>query len=163
MIDLLFIPLQPRLFDDFYRLRCDENNIKWTGHISPPEKEKLHRFVEECIYDEKRFVFLVYNEYNECVGFVYCDIDDEKKVIESSYGVYFPFTRKGYGSQIIEFSSRYGLLLGMKEHIAWVSEQNIPSNRVFQKNGFIRTEDHEQRNLPLLGGNHVFYKFTRKL
>ncbi len=36
MNNLLFIPLQTRLFNDFYKLRCDENNIKWSGHITPP-------------------------------------------------------------------------------------------------------------------------------
>lgn len=36
MRDLLFIPLQTRLFNDFYRLRCDENNVKWSGYTTPP-------------------------------------------------------------------------------------------------------------------------------
>lgn len=36
MSNLLFVPLQTRLFNDFYKLRCDENNVKWSGHITPP-------------------------------------------------------------------------------------------------------------------------------
>ncbi len=36
MSKLFFVPVQTRLFNDFYRLRCDENNIKWSGHITPP-------------------------------------------------------------------------------------------------------------------------------
>ena len=129
----------------------------------PSLVEKLYKFTERCIHDESRFVFLAYNDEKECIGYVYCDIDDKHKVIESSYGVYYPYNGKGYGTQIIKFSNRYGKLLGMKEHIAWVSEQNIPSNRVFQKNGFVRFTECEIRNLPLLGGEHKFYKWIKEL
>ena len=51
----------------------------------------------------------------------------------------------------------------MKEHIVLVSEHNIASNRVFQKHGFVTTKECEIRNLPLLCGNHKFYKLTYKL
>ena len=130
--------------------------------LSPPILDNLYKFVEKCIHDENRFVFLANNDENECVGYVYCDIDDNQKMMESSYGVYYPYNGRGYGTQIIDFSNRYGKLLGMKEHIAWVSEQNIASNKVFQNNGFINSQECETRNLPL-GGNHKFYKLTKKL
>ena len=137
--------------------------ITLSGAVIIPPVDNLYKFAERCIHDENRFVFLAYNDENECIGYVYCDIDDKHKVIESSYGVYYPYNGKGYGTQIIEFSNRYGKQLGMKEHIAWVSEHNMASNRVFQKHGFISTKEWEIRNLPLLGGNHKFYKLTKIL
>ena len=163
MGNLLFVPLQTRLFNDFYKLRCDENNIRWSGHITPPSRANLYKFVEKCIHEENRFVFLAYSDKNECIGYVYCDVDDNQKTIESSYGVYYPYNGQGYGTQIIEFSNRYGKLLGMQEHIAWVSEHNIASNRVFQKNGFVISNEVEIRKLPLLGGEHNFLKWVKKL
>lgn len=163
MGNLLFVPLQIRLFNDFYKLRCDENNIRWSGHITPPSRANLYKFVEKCIHEENRFVFLAYSDKNECIGYVYCDVDDNQKTIESSYGVYYPYNGQGYGTQIIEFSNRYGKLLGMQEHIAWVSEHNIASNRVFQKNGFVKSNEVEIRKLPLLGGEHNFLKWVKKL
>lgn len=163
MSDLLFVPLQTRLSNDFYKLRCDENNIRWSGHITPPFKGILDKFVEQCIHDQNRFVFLAYNDVNECIGYVYCDVDDNQKVIESSYGVYYTYNGQGYGTQIIEFSNRYGKLLGMQDHIAWVSEHNIASNRVFQKNGFVKSNEVEIRKLPLLGGEHKFFKWIKEL
>lgn len=36
MNKLFFVPIQTRLFDEFLRLRSDENNVKWTGHLTPP-------------------------------------------------------------------------------------------------------------------------------
>lgn len=36
MNKLFFVPVQTRIFNDFYRLRSDENNVKWSGHIMPP-------------------------------------------------------------------------------------------------------------------------------
>lgn len=112
---------------------------------------------------ETRFVFLAYNGQNQCVGYCYCDINDDNKTIESSFGVDYSQTRKGYGTQIIEFAHRFGKIVGMHEHIVWVSEQNIASNKVFQKMGFIKTDEHEIRKLPLLGGDHNFYKLKRMI
>ncbi len=129
----------------------------------PPHSENLYKFVETCMHSETRFVFLAFNEQEQCVGYCYCDIDDVNKTIESAYGVDFSQTRKGYGTQIIDFVNHYGRILGMKEHIAWVSEQNIASNKVFQKFDFTNSGEYEMRNLPLLGGEHKFYKLTKVL
>lgn len=161
MDNLIFVPIQTRLFNDFYKLRCDANNVKWSGHFTPPTLDNLYKFVEKCQCSKTRFVLLAYNEQNKCVGYCYCDIDDANKTIESSYGVDYSQTRKGYGTQIIEFIHRYGNITGMHEHIAWVSEQNIASNKVFQKLGFTNSGEYEIRNLPLLGGEHKFYKLTK--
>ena len=163
MNKLFFVPVQTRIFNDFYRLRCDENNVKWSGHITPPISDNLYKFVERCMTSETRFVFLAYNEQNQCVGYCYCDIDDDNKTIESSFGVDYSQTRKGYGTQIIEFAHRYGKIVGMNEHIVWVSEQNIASNKVFLKLGFTNSGEYELRNLPLLGGSHKFYKLTKMI
>ncbi len=38
MNTLFFVPVQTRIFNDFYHLRCDENNVKWSGHITPPNQ-----------------------------------------------------------------------------------------------------------------------------
>lgn len=135
--------------------------MEWSYY--PPLLDNLYKYVEMCVHDENRFVFLAYNDKNECVGYVYCDIDDNQKMMESSYGVFYPYNGRGYGTQIIDFSNRYGKLLGMTEFIAWVSEQNIASNRVFEKNGFVKTKELEIRNLPLLGGEHKFYKWIKVL
>lgn len=48
---------------------------------------------------------------------------------------------------------------GAKEIFSWVSEQNIASYKRYEKLGFIRSHEEEIRNLPLLGGNHKFYKW----
>lgn len=83
--------------------------------------------------------------------------------MESSYGVDYSQTRKGYGTQIIEFGHRYGKIVGMHEHIVWVSEQNIASNKVFLKLEFTNGGECELRNLPLLGGSHKFYKLIKMI
>ena len=41
-----------------------------------PLLDNLYKFVERYIQDEKRFVFLAYNDENERIGYVNCDIDD---------------------------------------------------------------------------------------
>lgn len=89
-------------------------------------------------------MFLAYNDRDQCVGYCYCDIDDTNKTIESSYGVYYSQTRKGYGKQIIEFVHRYGKIIGMHEHIAWVSERNVASNKVYKSFNFVNSGESSQ-------------------
>lgn len=134
-----------------------------VGTPYPPLFDNLYKFVEKCITSESRFVFLAYDGQDCCVGFCYCDIDDDHKTVESAYGVEFSQNGKGYGTQIIEFVHHYGKVLGMREHIAWVSEHNIASNRVFQKLGFSDSGAYDVRHLPLLGGDHIFHKLIKKI
>lgn len=131
--------------------------------IYPPTYVNLYKYIKKLPSIKNRFGFLAYNEEKECVGYLYCDIDDNKLTIESSYGVYFLHNRKGYGTKIIEFSHQFGKLLGMKDHIVYVSEQNVSSNRVFEKKGFLKCNEYLTRNLPLLGGDHRFYKFYKRI
>lgn len=44
---------------------------------------------------------------------------------------------------------------------SWVSDRNIASYKRYEKLGFIRTDEFEVRNLPLLGGEHKFYKWIK--
>lgn len=55
MNKLFFVPVQTRIFNDFYHLHCDENNVKWSGHITPPKKiiDNLYKYVERCKTSEK--------------------------------------------------------------------------------------------------------------
>ena len=73
--------------------------MEWPYY--PPLLDKFYKFVEKCTLDENRFVFLAYNDVNECIGYVYCDVDDNKQAMESSYGVYYPHNGKGYGTEFI--------------------------------------------------------------
>ena len=45
--------------------------------------------------------------------------------------------------------------------MSWVSDKNIASYKRYEKLGFIRMEEFEIRNQPLLGGEHKFYKWIK--
>lgn len=36
-------------FEFFYDLKCEENNIFWTGHGEKPQKENLKKFYEHSV------------------------------------------------------------------------------------------------------------------
>ena len=79
--------------------------ITSSGAVILPPLDNLYKFVERCIHDENRFVFLAYNDENECIGYVYCDIDDKHKVIERSYGVYYPYNGKDMAHKSLSFQT----------------------------------------------------------
>ncbi len=53
--------------------------------------------------------------------------------------------------------------IGYKKAICWVSDKNIPSEHNTTINKIIKTTEFEIRNLPLLGGEHKFFKWVKIL
>jgi len=53
--------------------------------------------------------------------------------------------------------------LGAKHIFSWVAEDNIASFKRYEKLGFRKTQEVDKRYLPLLGGEHVFYKWVLDL
>ena len=62
-------------FNDYLILKTDENNVIWSGHSAPPDRDKLWEWFIENINRDERLFFLFYDEefYDEPVGYLYMD------------------------------------------------------------------------------------------
>jgi len=130
--------------ESFYFLRCDKENILWTGHKSIPQKETFRRWFEKQLKDKKRIIFLAKLQRNpsEVVGYLYLDKDkDFKNIVETSHGVNSTYKNKGIGTQIIKCAIEYCTknLPKITKMIGWVAENNIGSIKNFLKNNYIET------------------------
>ncbi len=150
------------LFDDFYKLKCDPVNVAWTGHQQQPDKERLEKWFRSQIDNIERDIFLFYNEENVCVGYSYIDYLNEFTV-EESIGVFSEFSGRGIATKITQFEIEYAKKKGSQLIVSWISENNIPSVKRLLKYGFQKTEEIDYRDLPLLGGQHKFYKYIKNL
>ena len=144
-------------YDDFFRMKSDYNNIAWGGFIQKPDNINFKIwYLKQIDSSSNRKIYIVKKE-SESVG--YFNLEEvEENTLEISIGVLTEFSGIGIGAYMI--SSALTLAEG-KRIIAWIAEDNIASIKSFKKNSFIKSDDRQIRDLPLLGGEHVFYKWVK--
>ncbi|MDI7218269.1 GNAT family N-acetyltransferase [Leptospira santarosai] len=148
-------------FDDYFELRCDENNIFWTGHEKAPNYEKLKSWYIQNIQRSDRLFFLFYVQ-KRIIGYLYADFVNEKQdSIEIGYGVHLRLNGKGYGTKIISFIK--DLVIKSMPSIdlikGWVATNNAGSVRVFIKNGFLKTNQTKSILFKKTGDNVLFEEY----
>lgn len=148
-------------YEIMYRLKCDKLNIEWSGFSTVPNYENFKGWYFHQLKDNLRKIgFGLYNEI--IVGFYYIlPIEGDPNSFELAMGVLSEYGGFGYGTQLIkEAVCVVKKLYKNARCIAWVSEQNLASEHVFMKNGFIKTVKSDKRNLKLLG-EHTFYLWIK--
>lgn len=150
-------------FEDFYRIKCDKENIAWGGFTKAPERESFYDWYVQQLASDRRWIYLVYEE-NDCCAFFYIDKIGNETYEATSSGVLSNYTGKGIGTYALAMQ-----VSEIKQHnnsrgvFSWISDKNIASYKRYEKLGFVRTDEFEIRNLPLLGGEHKFYKWVKEL
>jgi len=135
-------------FINYYLLKCDKENIVWTGHKNKPNKNKLRLWFNKQLKRTDRTIFLAKTEEysNAVLGYLYIDIieqDAYEKIIELAYGVNSKCTKRGIGTNIVKFAIDYvtNSLLFTGTITAWVAYNNISSIKVLLENKFIKTKE----------------------
>lgn len=152
-------------FEDFWAIKSDYDNVCWSGFKEAPERKMFRKWYTDQIASEKRDIYLVLADSAggyHTVGFFYIDWCDDGVFLVPS-GVLKEYTRQGIGTFIIDEADKIAKSKGYTTHVAWVSDSNIGSVKRFEKLGYTKTEEYDTRNLPLLGGNHKYYKWYKKI
>lgn len=144
-------------YDDFYKIKCDSENVKWSGFASVPDYERLKEWYIHQIGSEKRTIYLAYWNGAIC-GFFYLDKLADQNAEEIGYGVLTDHSGKGIGTALVGTGVK---LCKSNNIIAWVSEKNRASERCFEKNGFVRIDTKENRFMSAFNETHVFYCWTK--
>lgn len=144
-------------YEDFYKIKCDPENVKWSGFASAPNYDKMKNWFYQQIKEKKRSIYLAYWNGDVC-GFFYLDKLLYKDTEEIGYGVMTNFTGRGIGTALVEIGIK---LCKASELIAWVSENNRASERCFEKNGFLKLLIKEQRMMSYFTEPHAFYCWRR--
>ena len=144
-------------YEDFYKIKCDPENVKWSGYASAPNYDKMKNWFYQQIEGRKRSIYLAYWNGDVC-GFFYLDKLSYKDIEEIGYGVMTNFTGRGIGTALVGIGVK---LCKASELIAWVSENNRASERCFEKNGFLKLLTKEQRMMRYFTEPHAFYCWRR--
>lgn len=149
-------------FEDLYNVKCDVANIAWGGFTSAPDKVNFLSWFKAQLTSENRTIYMVYYDNKSC-GFFYIDKIDEFTYELSSSGILSDFCGRGIGTYTVKKRLELIEELGGNTCITWIAEDNIASYKRFEKLGFLKTEEVEIRSLPMLGGEHKFYKWIKML
>lgn len=132
-------------FEDYYKLKCDENNIYWSGFKSKPDRVKLKEWYLENISLDIRLFFLFYEEEsNDVIGYLYMDtVGDNKDTIDTGHGVHSNKLGNRYGSSILKFGIDYAIREMPKIHYfqGWIMEENIGSIKNVLRLGYHKTSE----------------------
>lgn len=148
-------------FDEYYQLRCERENIYWTGYMEAPQRDKLKSWCTNQLKRNDRTFFLVKsrNSGNKVIGYVY--IDRNESTIDISYAVGTNYTGNGLGSEIIYLATKYckDTFKSIKELDAWVIYNNIRSIKCFTNNNWIESEKYKKIFLQSLNRYVIMRKY----
>ena len=146
--DLLIVPVSADDFEFYYLMKCEKENIYWSGFKSAPDKEKLHTWFMQKV-DQfkvkdsyKLYIMLATIDQNYTkVGYLSlypsCNCKD---CCEISIGVSSSYTGKGIGTKAIRRAIEESAKLGYRKIFAYIRKDNGRSQAAFTKAGFILTE-----------------------
>lgn len=154
-------------FDFFYAIKCEEDNIYWSGHTHSPEKNNLRDFFYAHIKNKdvysKRTIFVVEEEQKgETVGYVYFDPIDNSSG-EISIGIMEQYSGQGFGRTSVCKVCNLVKTLGLKNIYAKVREDNVRSLKMFGNAGFKNTDEFEFQYIPNLDKNMKMIKLRRDM
>jgi len=127
-------------FDFFYLIKCEDDNIYWSGHTARPHRDTLYHFFSVNVLSQdissKRTIFIAEEKPGgPCVGYLYFD-PIERSSAEISIGIMEAFSGRGYGRQAVCALCNLAKSFGFRSIHALVREDNMRSQKMFQHAGF---------------------------
>lgn len=158
-----FKEARPEDFEAYYGLKCQKDAILWSGFTTPPDKDKLRKhYIANIIDNPDTYLYFLWID-DEIVGSLQGSRIDDITVEIGASNVFKKHQGLGYIQDLSKLFIEKMKDLGYEEAVCWVSDKNKPSEYNNQFNKFTKTDEFEERNLPLLGGIHRFYKWQKSL
>lgn len=134
-------------FDFFYSIKCDEDNMYWSGHNEGPMRDSLYAFFSSQIQNQdvlhKRTIYIVVEKSDgKRAGYLYLDPISSDSA-EISIGILQAFSGRGFGRKAVCALCELAWSIGFKSIYALIREDNLRSQRMFEHAGFKKTEQYQ--------------------
>lgn len=150
-------------FEEFYKLKCQNNNIFWTNYTSEPDRTKLSEWYKGQLNNSNRNLLLALGiDMDEVIGYGYIDVVDfSKGIYEISYAISNEFIGYGLGTELVKVLSDYCYTnySNVNEIQAWVLDNNLKSKKCLLRNGWKQTNEKKDIYFNPLKVNEVMIKF----
>lgn len=138
-------------YDDFYKIKCDPENVKWSGFATAPDYERMKEWFRVQLGSGRRSIYLAYWNGEVC-AFFYLDKLTEDEFEAASSGVVKDYTGRGIGTYLVKERIELAKAQGAKQLSSWIADENPQSWRRFEKLGFKKTDESEERMIVCRGG-----------
>lgn len=150
-------------FPTYYQLKCQDDAVLWSGFNSKPDEQVLYNhFVNKILKSDNTIIYYL-KDNNSVVGYVQATIINADEVEFSATNIFSKFQGQGYLQDMTELFLDEMKKKGFVRVIGWASEKNKPAIFNLKINQFHKTEEFESRSMPLLGGEHRFFKWIKEL
>ena len=150
--------IEEKDIEDFYKIKCEDHNIFWTGWDSKPKYENIKDFIIKSIENK-----------NEKLSRKVYVIEDNKSIVGYMYLI--PINNSDFDLPVaLKYESvvkakdviKEGLLMakkiGYKRLIGYIREDNIFSMKAYKNNGAIITNEYIEKYIPMLKKKIKLYK-----
>lgn len=149
MNDIYLHPTSEKDFEDYYAVRSDPGDVYWNGYSKAPEKESFRKGfllrTASARFDkpEDRRNYLIKNSSNNItVGFV--QFIRKEDSVEIGYSVLTEFHGCGFATEALKIGIERAKSFGLPI-IVNIRDDNVASQKVAIKNGFIMTEEYIEK------------------
>lgn len=146
-------------FDFYYNLKCEETSVYWSGFSQAPNRITLRDYWQN-LTDGKiidRQIFILFDDLAP-VGYVQAVNSDTETGL--SMGIIDKARGRGYGNEIIrEIIDMQG---SNRQYYCYVREDNLPSEKSFIRNGFVKTGESYDHFFDLDQKYYKMNKYIRK-
>jgi L-amino acid N-acyltransferase YncA len=133
------VTLRPATADDFaffFRLKCDVDNVVWSGHTEPPKWLHLKAWYYGNTQENSLRTILIGECGDRRVGYAY--VDDHSDHTTLTISLITSEGGRGLGSAILEqVIERQKQTEDHRPLTAWIFTDNRPGVRLFEGAGFV--------------------------
>jgi L-amino acid N-acyltransferase YncA len=137
-------------FADFFRLKCDVDNIVWSGHDRPPDWHRMSTwFAAQHAPGSRRRIYLAEYE-GQVLGYTY--VDDLDDAVEITVGISAREAGRGLGRNFLKQVMAV-IRAGEREIRCWLFPENVAGVRAFEAAGFRRDAGKPARSFAMPFGD----------
>ena len=128
-------------FAVFFRLKSEPSDVFWSGHATPPDRDRLSAWYAEAL---GRRVIVLAETAGRMVGYAYLIPDGD--LVETAVGVSQAETGRGLGRLIIaQVADLVDEIYPGRRVTAWICLRNLASVRAHEAAGYVRQPGLERR------------------
>ena len=145
-------------YEDYYMIRSCPGDIYWNGYITKPDKiqfkegflKRLGNARFEMPEDRRNFLIQIHSNDSEfeTVGFI--QLIKREDGIDIGYTVIEKYQGHGYATDALQLGINIAMEFDKRIYVQ-IRDDNIASQGVAKKCGFVRTEEYTMHDYPQVG------------